>query len=110
MKLGHVLSTSQFLDHKVLDELFALAAKIEKEVADGTHKPALKGKVLAALFYEPSTRTRFSFETAIIRQGGDAVSTENASEFSSAIKGETLEDTIRIISGYVDAIVMRHNV
>lgn len=110
MKLNHVLSTSQFQDTKVLNDIFALAGKIEKQVKAGTHKPALKGKVLAALFYEPSTRTRFSFETAMLRQGGGVVSTENANEFSSAIKGETLEDTIRIISGYADAIVMRHNV
>jgi aspartate carbamoyltransferase catalytic subunit len=64
---------------------------------------------MAALFYEPSTRTRLSFEAAMLRLGGDAIGTDNAREFSSAAKGETLEDTIRIVSGYADVIVLRHN-
>src|SRR5688572_33365143 len=66
------------------------------------------GKILATIFYEPSTRTRLSFESAMVRLGGQVISTENAREFSSAIKGETVEDTIRIVSGYADAIVIRH--
>src|SRR5688572_22483110 len=66
------------------------------------------GKILATIFYEPSTRTRLSFESAMLRLGGQIVSTENAREFSSAIKGETVEDTVRIINGYADAIVIRH--
>jgi len=64
---------------------------------------------MAALFYEPSTRTRLSFEAAMLRLGGDTMGTDNAREFSSAAKGETLEDTIRIVSGYADVIVLRHN-
>jgi len=64
--------------------------------------------IMATLFYEPSTRTRFSFETAMHRLGGRVISTENASEFSSVSKGETLEDTIRILNGYADVIVLRH--
>jgi aspartate carbamoyltransferase catalytic subunit len=64
---------------------------------------------MAALFYEPSTRTRLSFEAAMLRLGGDTMGTDNAREFSSASKGETLEDTIRIVSGYADVIVLRHN-
>lgn len=63
---------------------------------------------MASLFYEPSTRTRFSFESAMIRLGGNVITTENAREFSSASKGETLEDSIRITSNYADAIVLRH--
>jgi aspartate carbamoyltransferase catalytic subunit len=65
-------------------------------------------KILASLFYEPSPRTRFSFESAMHRLGGSVVTTENAKEFSSFAKGESLEDTIRIIGGYADVIVMRH--
>jgi len=65
-------------------------------------------RIMATLFYEPSTRTRFSFETAMHRLGGHVVTTENAAEFSSVSKGETLEDTIRILNGYADVIVMRH--
>jgi aspartate carbamoyltransferase catalytic subunit len=64
---------------------------------------------MAALFYEPSTRTRLSFEAAMLRLGGRTMGTDNAREFSSAAKGETLEDTIRIVSGYADAIVLRHS-
>jgi aspartate carbamoyltransferase catalytic subunit len=64
---------------------------------------------MAALFYEPSTRTRLSFEAAMLRLGGRTMGTDNAREFSSAAKGETLEDTIRIVSGYADLIVLRHN-
>jgi aspartate carbamoyltransferase catalytic subunit len=68
----------------------------------------LEGRILATLFYEPSTRTRLSFESAMMRLGGHVISTENAREFSSAIKGETVEDTVRIVAGYADAIVIRH--
>ncbi|TYH21112.1 hypothetical protein ES288_A04G016600v1 [Gossypium darwinii] len=63
---------------------------------------------MATLFYEPSTRTRLSFESAMKRLGGEVLTTENAREFSSAAKGETLEDTIRTVEGYSDIIVMRH--
>jgi len=69
----------------------------------------LKGKIMASLFYEPSTRTRLSFESAMLRLGGKVIGTENAGEFSSAVKGESLEDTIRIISKYCDCIVIRHS-
>jgi aspartate carbamoyltransferase catalytic subunit len=64
---------------------------------------------MAALFYEPSTRTRLSFEAAMLRLGGQTMGTDNAREFSSAAKGETLEDSIRIVSGYADVIILRHN-
>lgn len=64
--------------------------------------------VLAALFYEPSTRTRLSFEAAMHRLGGSVISTENAGAFSSAAKGETLEDSIRIVSEYCHVIALRH--
>jgi len=64
---------------------------------------------MATLFYEPSTRTRLSFEAAMLRLGGKVVSTENAKEFSSAIKGESLEDSIRTVASYCDCIVLRHS-
>lgn len=63
---------------------------------------------MATLFYEPSTRTRLSFESAMARLGGTILSTESAGEYSSAAKGETLEDTIRTVEGYADVIVLRH--
>lgn len=68
----------------------------------------LRNCVVSTLFYEPSTRTRLSFEAATARLGGTILSTESAGEFSSAAKGETLEDTIRTVEGYADAIVLRH--
>lgn len=68
----------------------------------------LRGKILASLFYEPSTRTRLSFETAMIRLGGNVVSTE-AFQFSSLYKGESIEDTMKVVGHYVDIICMRHS-
>eukprot|EP00238_Polyblepharides_amylifera_P008320 CAMPEP_0196592078 /NCGR_PEP_ID=MMETSP1081-20130531/71724_1 /TAXON_ID=36882 /ORGANISM="Pyramimonas amylifera, Strain CCMP720" /LENGTH=283 /DNA_ID=CAMNT_0041915655 /DNA_START=471 /DNA_END=1322 /DNA_ORIENTATION=+ len=68
----------------------------------------LDGRLMATLFYEPSTRTRLSFESAMHRLGGGVLSTESAKEFSSAAKGETLEDTMRTVEAYSDVIVLRH--
>ena len=67
----------------------------------------LQGRVVATLFFEPSTRTRLSFETAVCRLGGKVIGFSDASTSSSS-KGETLKDTIKIVSNYADAIVMRH--
>ncbi len=67
----------------------------------------LKGKVLACIFFEPSTRTRLSFETAMNRLGGGVVGFAGT-EATSVVKGETLADTIRMVSGYADAVVVRH--
>lgn len=69
---------------------------------------ALTGKVLATFFQEESTRTRLSFEAAMMRLGGSVISTANA-QFSSMAKGESLEDTIMVLSGYADGIVLRHS-
>lgn len=67
----------------------------------------LEKNVIATLFFEPSTRTRLSFETAVCRLGGKVIGFSDAAT-SSSTKGETLKDTIRIVSNYADAIVMRH--
>ena len=67
-----------------------------------------QNKIMASLFYAPSTRTRFSFESAMYRLGGKVISTEQAHLFSSVIGGETLEDTIRVVSNFCDVIVLRH--
>jgi aspartate carbamoyltransferase catalytic subunit len=66
------------------------------------------GKVMAVLFYEPSTHTRLSFETAMLRLGGNVVTVPDARTSSSAVKGETLYDTGRMIDGYADIAVIRH--
>jgi aspartate carbamoyltransferase catalytic subunit len=67
-----------------------------------------RGRVMATLFYEPSTRTRLSFESAAQRLGLSLISTENAGSSSSAVKGESIEDSTRVVSAYADLIVMRH--
>lgn len=81
---------------------------MEEAVARHGGTDDLRGRVLATLFYEPSTRTRFSFEVAMLRLGGSVVGAEDAREHSSGSKGETLEDTARIVGGYADGIVVRH--
>lgn len=107
-----VLSVDQF-DTKQLEDIFSLASTIEKRLKDkkGTLELAQKhfGKQVCTLFYEPSTRTRLSFETAALKLGMGVVSTENAAGFSSAAKGETIEDTINVLNTYgLTAVVMRH--
>jgi aspartate carbamoyltransferase catalytic subunit len=101
--LGHVISAEQF-DRALLDRLFARATALA-DVRDDR----LAHRVMATLFYEPSTRTRLSFESAMLRLGGAVIGTEAARSFSSAIKGETLEDTVRMVSTYADLIVLRHD-
>lgn len=103
--MDHIVAVGQF-ERPWIERLFDEANRMRSiSAADGL----LAGSILATLFYEPSTRTRLSFESAMLRLGGQVVSTENAREFSSAIKGETVEDTVRIVSGYADAIVIRHH-
>ena len=105
-RLKHVIESQQF-SRPLLELLFARAEEMKREPARFATR--LSGRVMAALFYEPSTRTRLSFEAAMLRLGGSTMGTDNAREFSSAAKGETLEDTIRIVNGYADVIVIRHN-
>ncbi len=96
-----VLSTRDFSPEEmvfVLDAAEALAAET---------RPLLQGKVLATLFFEPSTRTRLSFESAVKRLGGTTIGFAEAG-VSSASKGESLHDTVRVVEGYCDAIVIRH--
>ena len=106
MNIKHVIESQQFTV-PLLMELFERTRQMEKVVARGGTQD-YANKVMASLFYEPSTRTRFSFEAAMYRLGGRVMSTEHARVFSSEIEGEQLEDTIRIISSYSDVIVLRH--
>lgn len=109
-RLHHVIEAKQFSYGKLLETIFKRAEYMEEKDKKGKFPQSLKGKRIASFFYEESTRTRFSFEAAVLALGGTVVSTEKASQFSSVAKGETLEDTIRILNGYVHAIIMRHNV
>ncbi|MGO8737054.1 MAG: aspartate carbamoyltransferase [Terriglobia bacterium] len=106
MDLHHVIEAQQF-DVPTLLHLIETTQEMEKAVSGGGTSDLHK-RIMATLFYEPSTRTRFSFETAMYRLGGSVISTENAAEFSSVAKGETLEDTVRILNGYADVLVIRH--
>ncbi len=106
MQLRHVIESQQFTV-PLLMELFERARQMERVVARGGTED-YHDKVMATLFYQPSTRTRFSFESAMYRLGGRVLSTEQARVFSSEVEGEQLEDTIRIIAGYSDVIVLRH--
>jgi aspartate carbamoyltransferase catalytic subunit len=101
--MEHIISIRDF-HREDLDRLLDTAQQINDHQYD---RHALDGKILALLFFEPSTRTRMSFETAMARLGGTAMSMDCV-EASSIVKGETLADTIRVISGYADAIVLRH--
>jgi aspartate carbamoyltransferase catalytic subunit len=101
----HLTSTKQ-LSRADTDTILKTAHDMEKVLEKGGDE-RLRGKVLASLFYEPSTRTRLSFEAAMCRLGGHVISAEGI-QFSSLYKGETIEDTIRMVSGYADIIAMRH--
>jgi len=107
MKLEHVIESQQFT-LPMLNELFNLADHMESINTRGGTLDYQK-KIMASLFYEPSTRTRFSFESAMLRLGGSIISTERAHNFSSVSYGESLEDTIRVVGSYADVIVLRHN-
>jgi aspartate carbamoyltransferase catalytic subunit len=88
-----------------LDELFDLAEDIERNM--GKYATSCLGKKLATCFYEPSTRTRLSFETAMLNLGGSVLGFSDAAA-SSAVKGESVSDTIRVISCFADICAMRH--
>jgi aspartate carbamoyltransferase len=107
-KGGNILSAGQF-DRAGLINLFKEALNMEKIVKKG-QSDILKGKVMATLFFEPSTRTRFSFETAMLRLGGRVISNADMVSTSSFTKFETLEDTGKVVSQMADVIVMRHPV
>lgn len=102
--MRHLMSPLDFTAEE-LDRLFDLAASIEKDPQKYAH--ACDGKILATCFYEPSTRTRLSFESAMTRLGGRVIGFSDAAS-SSASKGESVSDTIRIISCYADICAMRH--
>lgn len=101
--MNHVIDSKQF-DREIVESLIARAIELE-----GVRNDSQRGRIIATLFYEPSTRTRLSFESAAARLGATVLSTENARGSSSAIKGETVEDTIQVIQNYADLIVMRNH-
>lgn len=109
--MRHIVSARQF-STKELSAIFDRTDYMRDRSQDMGQRRALlsshAGQIMTALFYEPSTRTRLSFVSAAKRLGMHVIETENAAEFSSAAKGETIEDSTRVVAGYSDLIVMRH--
>jgi len=101
-----VLRADQFTAEEI-DLIMNTAAAYETSLEKGIPLDELNGKILSTLFYEPSTRTRLSFESAMLRLGGCVVSVAEAKS-TSAAKGESLHDTIKTVEGYADVIVLRH--
>lgn len=106
MRQEHILEVRQF-SRQEMESLFEEAESLERlDAYIGSR--LMEGRIMATLFYEPSTRTRLSFEAAMIKLGGAVLSVENAGATSSAAKGESIEDTIRMVQNYADIIVLRH--
>jgi len=99
----HIISIPE-LTRRELELIIDTAARLKAE----PNPALLKNKVVASCFFEPSTRTRLSFETAVERLGGSVIGFDNGGNTSLAKKGETLADSVQVISSYVDAFVMRH--
>lgn len=95
------------LDRPLVEALLDTAAALDPSPS-GQGAAPLQGRILASLFFEPSTRTRLSFESAMLRLGGQVINAQDAGVSSSAAKGESVEDMVRVVSGYADVIVLRH--
>lgn len=102
MKSESLVSITDYSKEEILEVL-----ESARHFEENPNQKILEGKVVATLFFEPSTRTRLSFETAVTRLGGRIIGFSDASTTSST-KGETLNDTIKMVSNYVDLIIMRH--
>ena len=102
----HVVAIADLADEQI-EEIFRRAADMEARLARGERPSDATGAIMATLFYEPSTRTRLSFEAAMWRLGGAVISAPDMKS-SSAAKGETLADTMKVVSSYADLLVLRH--
>lgn len=105
--LHDILSVKQF-DGAMLEHIFTRARDMRTMVEQSGGNDLLKGRIVACLFYEPSTRTSSSFIAAMQRLGGQVIPITQGVQFSSVTKGESLEDTIRTLEQYADVIVLRH--
>jgi aspartate carbamoyltransferase catalytic subunit len=109
LKGQDILRVEQFTQDEIA-LIIKTTAQFESALQAGKRLTNMTGKVLATVFYEPSTRTRLSFETAMLRLGGQVISVADAASTSSAAKGETLFDTGKMIESYCDVAVIRHPV
>ncbi|MBI5139546.1 aspartate carbamoyltransferase [Candidatus Nomurabacteria bacterium] len=105
--MHNILSTSGFTKEEI-EKILSCASDMEEGVRLGKIDKVLKDKIVACIFFEPSTRTRLSFEVAALKLGAKVISAENAMENTSTYKGETIEDTIKILCSYADIVVIRH--
>ncbi|MBQ6512831.1 aspartate carbamoyltransferase [Methanobrevibacter sp.] len=105
-KLKNIISIKDF-EREDIDYILDEATKLENIAKSKEVSEELKGKILGLMFFEPSTRTRMSFETAIKRLGGDGIGFETSGS-SSVSKGESIADTAKMFEGYSDALVIRH--
>ena len=105
--MRHLVSTKELTKLEVAS-ILDLAARLEKESKQGKLEKLLRDKIVACAFFEPSTRTRLSFETAALRLGAKVISIENGEISSSVVKGESIEDTAQMLSTYADLVVLRH--
>ncbi|MFH0817591.1 MAG: aspartate carbamoyltransferase, partial [Candidatus Micrarchaeota archaeon] len=103
---GKDLISIRDLERKDIEGWFSLAEKMECEL--GGEKTPLKNRIIATLFFEPSTRTRLSFQAAAQRLGANVINFESVA-LTSMAKGETFVDTIKIVDGYADLLVIRHS-
>ncbi len=108
--MKHILTGQQFANPELLEKIFAKANELAIVNSTTGMPKVLTGKVIATIFFEPSTRTRLSFESASLKLGAGVISVENAKTSSSGVKGESIEDTMRMINCYADAVVIRHPV
>lgn len=107
-KIFHILRSQQFSRNWLEKEFFPETLRMKNALASRASLSTLAGRTICLLFYEPSTRTRISFQQAALKLGAQVVATENAREFSSAIKGESMLDTMRVINALAfDAVVIR---
>ncbi|MBM4466768.1 MAG: aspartate carbamoyltransferase [Chloroflexi bacterium] len=104
---GKDILRTDLLSDEELELILSTAARFEGVLEAGGRLTNMEGQVLATLFFEPSTRTRLSFETAMLRLGGQVITVADP-KTSSAAKGESLADSMRTVEGYADVIVIRH--
>jgi aspartate carbamoyltransferase catalytic subunit len=107
--MPNIISAGQF-NKKEVEKILTRAELMEKSVKQKKVKQVLQDKIIACIFFEPSTRTRLSFEAAALKLGAKIISAENATENSSAHKGESIEDTTKILCSYADIVIIRHPV
>jgi aspartate carbamoyltransferase catalytic subunit len=107
--MRHIVGTQQFTP-EFIERMYHRTVEFKKGSHLSKANEHCKGRILGSLFYEPSTRTRWSFDVAAIKLGMHVVFSDNAKDFSSAIKGEVLSDTIRVLGGFMlDVMVIRHS-